>query len=284
MMNNKKFLIVGLGLLGGSYALALKKWHHEVYAIDIDPNAIQYALEHQIIDEGSCENDPALIQKADVIISGLYPKDIVQWIQNNQQYFKPNTLISDVTGVKCAVLYDIQAILRDDCEFIGSHPMAGKEVSGVQHADASIFLPANLILTPTDKNTQQAIDFMYEFGKELRFNNICILTPEKHDEMIGYLSQLTHVIAVSLMNANDNKHLKEYTGDSFRDLTRIAKINENLWTELFLMNKENLIHEIDIFMDEMKSFRDILEKEDTQAMKEKFIQSTQRRKYFDIDS
>lgn len=281
MMNNKKFLIVGLGLLGGSYALGLKKWHHEIMAIDIDPKSIQYALEHGIIDQGTTVNDPELIGQADVIISGLYPKDIVPWIKENQQYFKPHTLITDVTGVKCAILYDIQALLRKDCEFIGSHPMAGKEVSGVQYADASIFLPANLILTPTDQNTQAAIDLMVEFGKELRFNNICLLTPEKHDEMIGYLSQLTHVIAVSLMNANDNKHLKEYTGDSFRDLTRIAKINENLWCELFLMNKENLIHEIDIFMEEMKSFRDILEKEDSEAMKQKFIQSTQRRKYFD---
>lgn len=283
MMKHKKFLIVGLGLLGGSYALGLKKWHHEVLAIDIDAKSIQYALDHQIIDQGACFNDPSLIQQADVIISGLYPKDIVSWIQENQKYFKPHTLITDVTGIKCAILYDIQKILRSDCEFIGSHPMAGKEVSGVKHADASLFLPANLILTPTDQNTSQAIDFMFELGKELRFNNICLLSPEKHDEMIGFLSQLTHVIAVSLMNANDNEHLKQYTGDSFRDLTRIAKINENLWCELFLMNKNNLIHEIDIFMEEMQNFRDILEKEDVLAMKQKFIQSTQRRKAFDLD-
>ncbi|WP_373128421.1 prephenate dehydrogenase [Dielma fastidiosa] len=277
----KRFLIIGLGLLGGSYAMGLKKRGHIVSAIDINEASINYALEKGIIDEGAAAADPNLISQADVIISGLYPKTIVGWISENQQYFKKNALITDVTGVKCSIIYKIQELLREDCEFIGSHPMAGKEVSGVQFADPSIFLPANLIITPTSKNTQAAIDFLYEFGIELRFNNICILTPEKHDEMIGYLSQLTHVIAVSLMNANDNSHLKEYTGDSFRDLTRIAKINENLWTELFLMNKDVLVNEITAFVDEINDFKQKLMAEDVDGMKQKFIQSTKRRKYFD---
>lgn len=277
----KRFLIIGLGLLGGSYAMGLKKRGHIVSAIDINEASINYALEKGIIDEGAATADPNLISQADVIISGLYPKTIVGWISENQQYFKKNALITDVTGVKCSIIYKIQELLREDCEFIGSHPMAGKEVSGVQFADPSIFLPANLIITSTSKNTQAAIDFLYEFGIELRFNNICILTPEKHDEMIGYLSQLTHVIAVSLMNANDNSHLKEYTGDSFRDLTRIAKINENLWTELFLMNKDVLVNEITAFVDEINDFKQKLMAEDVDGMKQKFIQSTKRRKYFD---
>lgn len=281
MIKDKKFLIVGLGLLGGSIALGLKKWNHTVYAIDIDEKAIEYALNNHIIDEGSTTCDSNLLNKADVIISGLYPTMIVDWIKDNQQHFKENALITDVTGVKGAIVYKIQEILRSDLEFIGAHPMAGKEVSGVYYADSSIFLPANLILTPTDKNTKETIDFMYEFGKELRFNNICELTVEKHDEMIGYLSQLTHVIAVSLMNANDSTHLKEYTGDSFRDLTRIAKINENLWTELFLLNKENLVLEIEQFVNEINDFKDALVNEDIDKMKQKFITSTNRRKYFD---
>lgn len=277
----KRFLIIGLGLLGGSYAMGLKKRGHIVSAIDINEASIDYALEKGIIDEGAAIADPNLISRADVIISGLYPKTIVSWISENQQYFKKNALITDVTGVKCSIIYKIQELLREDCEFIGSHPMAGREVSGVQFADPSIFLPANLIITPTSKNTQAAIDFLYEFGIELCFNNICILTPEKHDEMIGYLSQLTHVIAVSLMNANDNSHLKEYTGDSFRDLTRIAKINENLWTELFLMNKDVLVNEITAFVDEINDFKQKLMAEDVDGMKQKFIQSTERRKFFD---
>lgn len=281
MIKDKKFLIVGLGLLGGSIAMGLKKMNHEVYAIDIDEKAIQYALAHNIILEGSTSLDPNLIGKADVILSGLYPSMIVDWINENQKYMKPHTLITDVTGVKGPIVSKIQSLLRDDLEFIGAHPMAGKEVSGIQNADPSIFLPANLILTPTEKNTQEAIDFMREVGIELRFNRIVELSVEEHDEMIGYLSQLTHVIAVSLMNANDSTHLAEYTGDSFRDLTRIAKINENLWTELFLMNKENLIREISCFVDEVNDFKEALENEDCEKMKQKFVTSTKRRKYFD---
>ena len=281
MIKDKKFLIVGLGLLGGSIAMGLKKWKHEVYAIDINQDTIQYALNHNIIDEGATTIDPELIKKADVIISGLYPTLIVDWMKENQQYFKPNTLITDVTGVKRSIVESIQSFLRKDCEFIGSHPMAGKEVKGIQYADPTIFLPANLILTPTEKNTQEAIDFMYEFGKELRFNNICELSIQEHDEMIGYLSQLTHVIAVSLMNANDSKDLVKYTGDSFRDLTRIAKINDRLWTELFLLNKDILIKEIDSFINEMNEFKSILINEDIDKMRDKFVTSTTRRKYFD---
>lgn len=281
MIKDKKFLIVGLGLLGGSIAMGLKKMNHEVYAIDIDEKAIQYALAHNIILEGSTSLDPDLIGKADVILSGLYPSMIVDWINENQKYMKPHTLITDVTGVKGPIVSKIQSLLREDLEFIGAHPMAGKEVSGIKNADPSIFLPANLILTPTEKNTQEAIDFMREVGIELRFNRIVELSVEEHDEMIGYLSQLTHVIAVSLMNANDSTHLAEYTGDSFRDLTRIAKINENLWTELFLMNKENLIREISCFVDEVNDFKEALENEDCEKMKQKFVTSTKRRKYFD---
>jgi len=281
MIKDKSFLIVGLGLLGGSMAMGLKKWNHKIYAIDIDKNAIAYALENGIIDEGSTETDAEIIGKADVIISGLYPSLIVDWVADNQKYFKSGALVTDVTGVKGAIVDKIQNILRPDCQFIGVHPMAGKEVSGVQYADPSIFLPANLIITPTEKNTQQAIDFIYEMGKELRFNNICQLSVAEHDKMIGYLSQLTHVIAVSLMNANDSHNLKEYTGDSFRDLTRIAKINEHLWTELFLLNKENLVQQIETFVAEINDFKDALEKEDVEKMKQKFITSTERRKYFD---
>lgn len=281
MIKDKSFLIVGLGLLGGSIAMGLKKWNHKVYAIDIDPKAIEYALENGIIDRGSTEADAQLIGMADVIVSGLYPSLVVDWIARNQQNFKSGALVTDVTGVKGAVVDRIQSILRPDCEFIGVHPMAGKEVSGVQYADPAIFLPANLIITPTEKNTQQAVDFIYEMGKELRFNNICQLSVAEHDKMIGYLSQLTHVIAVSLMNANDSRELVQYTGDSFRDLTRIAKINEHLWTELFLLNKDNLVQQIDAFVAEISDFRDALEKEDVEKMKQKFITSTERRKYFD---
>ena len=159
--------------------------------------------------------------------------------------------------------------------------MAGKEVYGVENNDPDMFKGANYIITPTSENTLSAIELAKMIGQVLEFRNIAVLTPEEHDEMIGFLSQLTHCIAVSLMTCKDSTHLVEYTGDSFRDLTRIAKINENMWTELFLMNKNQLLAQMDLFLTEFKKLRDALAKEDQESMKEMMRLSTKRRKYFD---
>lgn len=275
-----RFLIVGLGLIGGSYAMGLKKQGYHVAAIDIDQDSIDYALHHQLIDEGSTF-DRKLIEQADIIISALYPKTMIAWIEEHQQYMKPHAFFTDVSGVKTSIVYRVQEMLRDDIEFLASHPMAGKEVSGVRFADDSIFHIANFIITPTQRNSEEAIQVLKDFAKLLGFANISVLTPEKHDEMIGFVSQLTHAIAVSLMNTNDNTHLVEYTGDSFRDLTRIAKINEHLWNELFFLNKDVLIHEIDDFIKEINHLKDTLIQGDSEGLKELFIQSTKRRTLFD---
>lgn len=275
-----KFLIIGLGLLGGSYALGLKKEGYPVYGIARREETITYALEHHMIDKGSIQVDE-MVSEADVIIFGLYPTAIISWIEQYQHLFKPKALITDVSGVKCNIVDKVQDILRDDVEFISAHPMAGKETSGIEYANIEMFKSANYIITPTKKNTQEAIDFSYDLAYTLHFNHIAVLSCEEHDHMIAFLSQLTHVVAVSLMNTHDNSHLVEYTGDSFRDLTRIAKINETMWTELFMLNKDILLEEIDAFMASISNFRDVLAKEDTDEMKRLFIQSTQRRKKFD---
>lgn len=280
IQKNTRFLIIGLGLIGGSYAMGLKKQGYHVDAIEVNQLSIDYAIKNNIIDYGSTF-DLDLISQADIIISGLYPNMTVDWIVTYQKYFKPGTLITDVSSVKTGVVYPIQQNLRDDVEFISSHPMAGKEVSGVKFADDTIFHIANFIILPTEKNTKEAIDTMYQFAKILGFANISELTVEQHDEMVGFVSHLTHAIAVSLMNTNDNTHLVEYTGDSFRDLTRIAKINENLWSEVFFLNKENLIHKIDDFINEVNNLKEKLVHDDVEGLKELFIQSTARRKLFD---
>lgn len=280
IQKDTRFLIVGLGLIGGSYAMGLKKNGYHVDAIEINQLSIDFAMKHNIIDNGSTF-DLDLILEADFIISGLYPNAMIEWISTYQKYMKPNAFITDVSGVKSSVVYRVQELLREDLEFLGSHPMAGKEVSGVKFADDAIFNIANFIITPTDKNTKEAIETLRSFASILGFSNITVLTPEKHDEMIGFVSQLTHAIAVSLMNTNDNTHLVEYTGDSFRDLTRIAKINENLWSELFFLNKDILIQEIDDFVDEINHLKETLINNDSDSLKRLFIQSTSRRKLFD---
>lgn len=279
-ITKQNILIVGLGLMGGSYAKGLKRIGYHIAAIDKNEDSIKYALENNIIDEGSSTPDADLISNADTIIFALYPHVFIQWIKDYQKYFKTGIKITDVTGVKSCVVYEIQSILRDDVEFIPSHPMAGREVYGVQNSDDSIFHNANYIVTPTSKNTEEAIEWCKDIGRLLGFRKISILSPEEHDNMIGFVSQLTHVIAVALMDCNDNTHIVDYTGDSFRDLTRIANINENMWSELFLMNKQPLLNQIDSFINEMNTLREMLSNDDKTGLCEKMKLSTQRRKLF----
>lgn len=272
--------IIGLGLMGASFAKRLSPQKDKtIYGIDQNEQTIQTALELNIIKEGS--TDPGkLIKKCNLIILALYPTMIKPWIVENQQYLESGTILMDISGVKTNIVEPVQAILREDLELISIHPMCGRESRGINFAQADIFDNANYIIVPTNKNTPKAIKAAKQLGKDLRVKNISILSCKEHDRMIGFLSQLTHVIAVSLMNTHDNSHLVEYTGDSFRDLTRIATINEDLWSELFLLNKDILLDEIDQFLDATKHFRDSLEKEDIDEMKRLFIQSTNRRKLF----
>ena len=276
-----KILIIGLGLIGGSYAEALTSWGFEVGAITKDRDSIDFALKKGIIQSGISFVEKEYVQMFDIVIFALYPKIFVEWIETYQSYFKDGTLITDVTGVKSEIVFKIQALLKDTVEFVPAHPMAGKEVYGVENSDKKIFQGANFIITPTSKNTTKAIDTIVEMGKILGFRNISILTPEKHDEMIGFLSQLTHCIAITLMTCKDSKHLVEYTGDSFRDLTRIAKINEQMWSELFLMNKNELLSQMDLFLQEFEKLRDALAREDAETIKKMMRLSTKRRSYFD---
>lgn len=281
LIHDKTILIVGLGLIGGSYAMALHRNGFRVTAITKVQSDLEYALEKGMIDAGSTAVDPALVGEADLVIFALYPHDLVDWIKSYQHLFSPGTILSDVTGVKCAVVYAVQDSLRADVEFIAAHPMAGRESSGVRNSDDSIFRDANYIIVPTEKNTQHAIEVCESLGRLLGFGRISMLSPGAHDEMIGFLSQLTHCIAISLMNCNQSDELAEYTGDSFRDLTRIAKINDALWSELFLLNKEPLLRQMRAFEAELASLRRTIEQDDRAALREKMKRSTERRKIFD---
>ncbi len=195
-------LIVGLGIIGGSYAKGLTKKGLKVRALDTNKETIEYALENNIICEGSTEIDEKLIGEADVVIFALYPHIFNEWIRDNQLYFKSGAIITDVTGVKSCVVDDVQNMLRDDCEYIAAHPMAGCERLGIKNSNEKIFHAANYIVVPTEKNTEEAKDVCRQIGKLLRFARISELPPKEHDEMIGFVSQLTHCIAMSLMTCN----------------------------------------------------------------------------------
>lgn len=276
-----KILIIGLGVIGGSYAKALSDKGYKVKCITKEIADIRYGMEKGMICYGTAEVEPEIVSEAELIIFAIYPKTFIEWIEKYQHLISPGTVITDVTGVKSEVVYKIQEILRDDVEYIPAHPMAGRERSGVEYADPAVFQGANYIVTPTEKNSLEAIKMCKSLGEELGFLRISELSPESHDEMIAFLSQLTHIIAVTLMNCNDADGLEKYTGDSFRDLTRIAKINDRMWSELFLMNKDALLTEMDRFIDEFKEFRGYLADGDGKRMREKMRSSTARRLLFD---
>lgn len=280
---SKRFLIVGLGLLGGSYARALKRFGFHISAITKDQSSIDYAIREGMIDEGSTELDERIIGKADFVIFALYPHVFVEWIEQNQHLLKSGALITDVTGVKGSIVYRIQDMLRPDVEFIPAHPMAGREVSGVENSTDKMFAGANYIVTPTEKNTPEAIQTCMELGRLLGFSNVATLSPEEHDEMIGFLSQLTHCIAITLMTCNDKEDMEKFTGDSFRDLTRIARINDLMWSELFVANKEALLGQMNLFIDKFNELKSMLEAEDVEGMRSMMRHSTQRRALFDKD-
>ncbi len=222
-----------------------------------------------------------MVGEADAVVFALYPGTFKTWIAEHQHLLRSGAMITDVTGVKSCVVDEIQSMLRDDIEYIAAHPMAGREVYGVENSDDSIFRGANYIVTPTAKHTEDGIEWCKSLGKILGFDHISVLTPEEHDKMIGFVSQLTHCIAISLMTCNDNEHLVDYTGDSFRDLTRIARINDEMWSELFLINKNALLDQMDSFISEFSILREMLIKDDVSGLREKMRLSTKRRAYFD---
>ena len=274
-------LIIGLGVIGGGYAAALSEKGYTVKCITKEQSDVNYAMERGMIAYGTTEVEPELIREADLIVFALYPTVFIEWVERYRELFREGTLITDVSGVKSSVVRKVQDMLPAGVEFISAHPMAGRERSGVEFSDPAVFKGANYIVTPTEKNSLEAIEVCKELGRELGFARISELTVEEHDEMIAFLSQLTHCIAVTLMNCNETPEREKYTGDSFRDLTRIAKINDRMWAELFLMNKDSLLPEMDAFIKEFIEFRNMIENSDSDRMREKMRASTARRALFD---
>ena len=277
-----KILIVGLGVIGGGYAKSLFDQGYDVSCITKNQADIDYAIENKIISYGTTEIDAKLISESKLIIFALYPSVFIEWIKSYKHLFSAGTVITDVSGVKSSVVYTVEELLSDiEVEFIAHHPMAGREKSGVEYSTPDVFRGANFIITPTKKSTQDSIEIIRSLGKALGFKSISELTPEKHDSMIAFLSQLTHAIAVALMNANQSEGLEKYTGDSFRDLTRIAKINDRMWSELFELNKESLLLEMDAFINKFSEIRSLLAAGDTEGIRKEMRAASKRRELFD---
>ena len=274
--------IIGLGLVGGTYALALRENPkiNKIAAIDINQEAINKAIELGIIDNGGTDSKDFL-PEADLVIISLYPKLILDFIKDNLDNFKKGAIITDAAGVKKSIMDEVNKIPLE-ADFIFGHPMAGREKIGLQYADKNIFKNANYILTPNEKNKSENIATLKEIIYSMGFKNVSEITADAHDEIISFTSQLTHAIAVALVNSDNMKFdTNRFVGDSYRDLTRIAKINSKLWSELFLENKENLIHKIDAFQEKMEYIKNALLNDDADELEKEFQESTKRRELID---
>ena len=271
-----KICIVGLGLIGGSYAMGLSKKNHEVYGIDKNIDTINYAIQKGYIKAGFTD-DYNILSEMDLIILAIYPQAILNFLTENNKFFNRNQVITDVCGIKTSFVYKA-ALLSGEATYLSHHPMAGKEKIGIEYADSSIFKGANFLITPIENTPIQAIKLIDSIGKDLEFGRISVISPERHDKMIGFTSQLTHAIAVSLVNSDSDEETKSFIGDSYRDLTRIAMINEKLWSELFLENKTELLSHIENFEKELDVLKNALKTNDKEKLNELFKHSTIVRK------
>lgn len=271
-----KICIVGLGLIGGSYAMGLTKANHEVYGIDNNLDTIKYAIDKGFIKDGSTDNY-SILSEMDLIILAIYPQSILKFLEENNKFFKTGQVITDVCGIKTSFV-NRATELSADAIYCSHHPMAGKEKIGIEYADSNIFNGANYLITPLENTPNYAIDCLKIIGQALGFGRISVITPERHDKMIGFTSQLTHAIAVSLVNSDRDDETKSFIGDSYRDLTRIAMINEKLWSELFLENKNELLNHIENFEKELDVLKNALRTDDKKTLNELFKHSTIVRK------
>ena len=278
MKRKKTLSIVGLGLIGGCYAKTLRDEFDTIYGIDLDKKALSYAESEGIIDSGFVKSEIPL-SKSDLVVICLYPNLVEEFIKKNSDNFEPNAVITDAVGVKGDLIGRIMKKLPSGIDFVGAHPMAGREVQGVWNSSKQIFSGANFIITPHPMNKKKNLDLIERLAYRMGFKRVSRITPEKHDEIISFTSQLTHAIAVALVNSDEkNFDTNVFIGDSYRDLTRIAMINEELWDKLFMGNRENLIKKIERFEESLDIIKNSLKDGNSESLKEEFRKSTVRRK------
>ena len=271
-----KVLIVGLGLMGGAYAYRLSNKGYTVYGSDLDIDAIDYALEKKFITNGSV-NPEDFIKEADLIVLAIYPQAILSFVEKYKDLFHEGQIITDICGVKSSFVSEAYKLSKP-ATYCSHHPMAGREKVGIRYSTECVFGGANFLITPTEGVEEFAIDTLKHIGVDLGFSNISVMDIQKHNRMIGFTSQLTHAIAVSLVNSDHDDDTKYYIGDSYRDLTRIAMINDSLWSELFLENRSYLLEHIASFEFELNLLKMALYREDKEALCKLFKSSTKIRK------
>lgn len=259
--------IVGLGIIGGSMAKALKGFRGcTVYGINHRRETLEMAIADGVI-ANTGESEDEILEKSDMVILGLYPSLCVDFVKKHIDRFKKGALVTDVCGIKEKIVDEITPLMRPDMEFIGAHPMAGREVYGYKNSLADLFRGCNFLITPTERSSAEAAAVIEEMAYYIGAKRVVRIAPRAHDEMIAYTSQLMHVIAVALC---DNRHIEKaasFSAGSLRDCTRVAVINETLWSELFIENKAALCVLIDELKDSLDKMENAIKNEDYDTLK-----------------
>ena len=261
-------LIVGLGLIGGSVARRLRGFHNTyITGIDRDKRTLQLAITDGVIDEGFSQNIDA-VKNADFIILCLYPQANIDFMKENAKYLKNGAVITDVSGVKGYMVEELSKILPDYVDYVGGHPMAGREVGGYQSSTDTLFERASFLITPTDENKPESIALVRDMAEYIGCAHVVTTTPSEHDAMIAYTSQLMHVVAVALCDNPILERSAFFSAGSLRDCTRVANINEIMWSELFLENKKELSKRISEMQDSLERMRLAIEDNNAETLKE----------------
>ena len=277
----KTIVIVGLGLIGGSLAIALKGFEdYEIVGVDVSQPTLRFAAEHGVGDRVTGEA-AEVIPGADVVVLALHPRGIVRFLEEHRDRFKPGALVTDVCGVKTAIMEGAK-VLPGTVDFIGCHPMAGTEFSGIEHAFGEMFRGSHLILTPRPESTPEHVALMERLAAYIGCRDVYKTTPEAHDAMIAYTSQMMHVIALSVCDDPDLFACKGFEGSSFRGCTRVAALDVGLWTELFSMNRPALSAALDRLIGHLAAYREALDREDPKALAEKLSVSAARKRKMDL--
>ncbi|MDE7362897.1 MAG: prephenate dehydrogenase [Oscillospiraceae bacterium] len=259
--------VIGLGLIGGSICKALKaNTFHHIMGIDTDRETVRKALEQGAIDEEITEDR---LGEANLTIVALYPVAIVDFIRKNADKFRKGSIVMDICGVKGYIVRNCTPILDEKgVIFIGTHPMAGTEHSGFDYATADLFKNASFIITPSENTPQIAIDLVSTLGACMSFGQVVVATPEQHDTNIAYTSQLAHVVSNAYVKSPSLFRADGFSAGSFLDLTRVAYLNEEMWSSLFMCNKEALLYEVNTIIGELEKYRDAMVNDDIDTLRE----------------
>ena len=274
-------LIVGLGLIGGSLALALKGFEDfEIVGVDVSQPTLRYAAEHGVGDRVT-EDAAAELPQADVVALALHPQGIVDFLARYRDAFKPGALVWDVCGVKTAILEAAQ-VLPGTVDFIGCHPMAGTEFSGIEHSFPELFQRCHFILTPRAESAPAHVALMERIADYIGAADVVQTTPERHDQIIAYTSQLMHIIALSVCDDAELFQCKGFEGGSFRDCTRVAALDVPLWKELMTLNADALTQVIIRLEENIHAYRVALEHHDVERVTAKLEYSSNRKRRMNL--